>query len=407
MSDGSALRLISASSILPTEENTLHYLPFGTTTLKLRFDPPADCPEGVLFAAPKQRHLETERVIVGHEDEGQELWITWGGGKVEGIHFTPSQGQRYLYFNISHRGDVIAEDFPVTIQVKDAEGFLVEERCFTFYSPHARQPVRLGWQTDWPFGSTLRWQGKQVPRYQSRWWPQQRIEFDTREAPPLSLRYDRITTSDRWGRVILSLGDTTLAKVEGRLESALHDGHLFDADLFHFHENIWAVRLWFVWLHNTFTQDDIYPDLRGRAVPLVRDSREEIPDAERFDILVDVKEKLVTHIGTDNHYKELWGQWWEARPVLARIGQNVSPRTLLFILAARATDTLVSLSESRADSYDPAAIIREEFISGSRALTFEEVRDSISWEAHAPIVDNFRIQGEYISGDVRVLTDEQ
>ena len=37
---------------------------------------------------------------------------------------------------------------------------------------------------------------------------------------------------------------------------------------------------------------------------------------------------------------------------------------------------------------------------GRRELTIDQ---SFSWEAHAPIVDNFRVGGDYISGDVRVL----
>lgn len=403
MSTPPSLLLVSGATALPADTDVLNYLPFGTTTLKVYFDPPADCPEGILTAAPLKRHGERERIIIAHEDYGSDLWISWGGGKAEGIHFDPSKGQRYLYFNLTHRSSTIAEDYPITIQVKDEAGNLVTARRFVAVRPAARHPLRLNWHSDWPFGSTLQWQGKHVPDYQSRWWPQQRLTFQKREVPPFTVRYDRMTTSDRWGRVVLSLAGQTLARVEGRLESALHDVRLFDADLFHFYENVWAVRLWFSWLHHSFTEGDLHADVLGKAVPLVRDGREEIPDVERFDLLVDVEEKVIRYIGTDNHYKELWGQWGWERPVQALIGHNVSAQTAFFIFAARTTDTLVSLSGSRSHTYDPAPLIRQELESGGRGgLSFEEIRDAISWEAHAPIVDDFRAQGDFIGPDVRL-----
>lgn len=413
MFDSSVLRLISGAKGLSADTNTLHYLPFGTTTLKLRFDPPGDCPTGSFVATPRERHSDPMRVMVGHEDDGSDLWISWGGGKWEGIHFEPAEGQRYLYFNICHRGDLMADEYPVTIQVKSKEGQLVAERCFMLLRPHARQPIRLLWQNDWPFGSTLHWQGKQVASYQSRWWPEQRINYAEREIPPFRVRYDRLVTDNQWGRVTLSMvgeeagaSEQVLVRVDGRLESALHDVRLFHADLFHFHEDVWAVRLWFSWLHDRFTSDDIHPDLRGKTSPLVRDRKEEIPDAERFDILVDVKEKIVTHIGTDNHYKELWGEWGESdSPLQAYIGHNRSARTVLFILSARLSDTFASLSNSRDDDYNPVTLIREQLEDGAyRALSFSEIRDALSWEAHPPLVDDFRVPGELIGPDVRLVS---
>lgn len=409
MSDSHRLRLISEATDLSLEVNTLDYLPYGTTTLKLRFEPSEDYAKGTLIAAPRQRYADAERVIVGHEDQGNDFWITWGGGKVDGIHFDPSQGQCYLYFNLCHRGSLLKKAYSVTIEVKDKQGTLIAERCFSLTRPAVQQPLRLVWQSDWPAGSNLVWQGEEVPSYQSRWWPKQALSYTSRQIPNFVLRYDRLASGNKWGRVTLwlddpALGGKPLARVDGRLEVALHDMHLFDADLFHFYGDVWAVRLWFSWLHHSFTSEDIHSDLAGQAMPLVRKSREEIPDAERFDFLIDVKHKLVTHIGTDNHYKELWGEWWQEEPVQARIGHNKSLRTAFFILSTRLTDSLVSLTTSRADDYNPAAIIREEMESGLRALSFEEIRDSLSWEAHAPIVDDFRVPSALIGPDVRLVT---
>lgn len=409
MSDSSALRLISEATPLSVESNELHYLPFGTTTLKLRFDPPANCPTGVLIASPRQRHAENERVIVGHEDGGEDIWITWGGGKSAGIHFDPQKGQRYLYFNLYHRGQVITQEYSITIQVKTESGQLVCERTFMLVRPFARQPIRLTWQNEWPTGSTLSWQGKQVPAYQSRWWPKQRLQYQTRNIPPLTLRYDRLATDKRWGRVTLSLGEgpekSVLLRIDGRLESALHDSRLFYADLFHFHENVWTVRLWFNWLHQSFTTDDLAPELREYTTPLVRDRKEEIPDAERFDILIDVEDKIVTHIGTDNHYKELWGEWYESQPVQAYIGHNRSMRTAFFIMSTRLTDTFVSLSNDRPDSYNPVLVIHEQMEHPQRALGLQEIMEALSWEAHPPLVDDFRVPSELIGPDVRMMSD--
>ena len=276
MSDSSVLRLMSGARALPTDTDTLHYLPFGTTTLKLRFDPPTDYPTGVLIASPRQRHADAERVIVGHEDDGGDLWITWGGGKPEGIHFEPAKGLRYLYFNVYHRGEVMAQEYPVTIQIKTECGQLVAERRFMLVRPFARQPIRLLWQNKWPFGSTLEWQGKQVPTYQSRWWPNQRLEYARREIPPFKLRYDRLATDNRWGRVTLSLGELredgqneqVLLRVDGRLESALHDGRLFYADLFHFHEICGRFVCGLIGCTSTLPTMTSIPTCRGTPRPL-------------------------------------------------------------------------------------------------------------------------------------------
>ncbi len=409
MADSSSLRLISEASALAVESNEIHYLPFGTTTLKLRFDPPANCPAGVLIATPRQRHAESERVVVGHEDNGSDLWITWGGGKAAGIHFDPEKGQRYLYFNLYHRSQTMSQEYQVTIQVKTEQGDLVCTRSFMLVRPFARQPIQLQWQHNWPTGSTLSWQGKQVPAYQSRWWPKQRLAYQTRDIPALTLDYTRLAKDNRWGQVTLSLGEgadkSVLLRIDGRLERALHDNHLFYADLFHFHDNVWAVRIWFNWLHHSFTEDDLASELRNQATPLVRDRREEIPDAERFDVLIDIEEKIVTHIGTDNHYKELWGEWYEDRPVQAYIGHNRSIRTAFFIMSTRVTDTFVGLSNERTDSYNPSAVIYQEMTHPQRALGLQEIMEALSWEAHPPLVDDFRVPSDLIGPDVRMISD--
>jgi hypothetical protein len=418
MSDSHHLHLISGAKELSLEVNTLDYLPYGTTTLKLRFEPSKDYAKGTLIAAPRQRYADAERVIVGHEDNGNDFWITWGGGKVDGIHFDPSKGQGYLYFNLCHRSTLLKEAYPVTIEVKDKRGNLIAERRFVLKRPAVQQPIRLAWQSDWPAGSKLIWQGQEVPSYQSRWWPTQELTYTSRQIPNFVLRYDRLVSDNKWGRVTLwlddpALGGQPLARVDGRLEVALHDVRLFDADLFHFYGDVWAIRLWFSWLHNSFTSQDIHPDLAGQAMPLVRKSRgerrasfgEEIPDAERFDFLIDVNHKMVTHIGTDNHYQELWGEWWQEEAVQTRIGHKKSLRTAFFILSTRLSDTLVSLTTSRADDYNPVAIIREEMESGSRAMKLEEILDALSWESHPPIVDDFRVPSAFIGPDVRLVTD--
>jgi hypothetical protein len=152
MSDSHRLHLISGAKELSLEVNTLDYLPYGTTTLKLRFSPSKDYTKGTLIAAPRQRHADAERVIVGHEDNGNDFWITWGGGKVDGIHFDPSKGQGYLYFNLCHRSTLLKEAYPVTIEVKDKRGNLIAERRFVLKRPRSTQPIRLAWQSDWPAG---------------------------------------------------------------------------------------------------------------------------------------------------------------------------------------------------------------------------------------------------------------
>ena len=89
----------------------------------------------------------------------------------------------------------------------------------------------------------------------------------------------------------------------------------------------------------------------------------------------------------------------------ARIGHNHSLRTAFFILSARLTDTFASLSNERGDDYNPAEVIRQQMIAPSRALDLAEIAEALSWEAHAPLVDEFRVPSELIGPDVRVVTE--
>lgn len=70
------------------------------------------------------------------------------------------------------------------------------------------------------------------------------------------------------------------------------------------------------------------------------------------------------------------------------------------------TNTLASLSARRSDDDDPAAILHHQWEHPEEQpfLTLREIRESPSWQAHAPLVDDFRVPGDLIGPDVRLVT---
>jgi hypothetical protein len=213
----------------------------------------------------------------------------------------------------------------------------------------ATNPVRAHWDWDLAAGtSTITLRGAnvgpaQLPLYVSRWWPVRQVEYVPVDATTakflqdLKIIYRRQEDGRDRGRIDVSLGHTPLAEFTGDLALPLHDCRLFTAEVFRFVDDYHlVVRLWFYWVHLGFSVDQLMtfvpPDRRAgwraeaqrvhddlRRGLLSWHRREEVPDVERFDLLLDPNDLNVKYVGTDTHWQEFWSSVADGEPLRARI----------------------------------------------------------------------------------------
>ncbi len=425
------LQIVSEEG-LGLKTDTISYLPQGTRTLKLMAVPGEEAAPQKLFLAPQHRSPD-ENIIVGHEDgDGQDLYVAWGGGHVAGQSLRLADDERYAYFDIIHRGSERGKDYDLTIVGTDGDGgHEVLRHTFHLTAPVASEAAAAGqfnWQPLDNRTSELVFAGDVVPEYLSRWWPAGEVHYrafpkaKTQPFRDLRLRYERRLEGSDFGRVSVQWGEETgpIMQIDGRLEVSLYDARLLSADLFHLAaDRFYVLRVWFRWLHKHFSADNLLTYLpedsqtEGRRKQALADAlhlnnllahtlRDEIPDAERFDVLLDAETRRPLYVGTDLHWQELWGRAPDDGPVQARI--------LPFGLRNLAYMVLTSLqakdkSRRKDERFSPSEEIRKWALQGFPGRRdMEETRViklPLPFQAHVPKYDGVRFLDSLISGNVR------
>ena len=299
--------------------------------------------------------------------QAPDLWVAWGAGDERGfcvktkdrfkIDKVPlpldDDGAYYIYLHLIHRPEKPFEHRPtdktLTVQATGEDGQVYGQTAVRLTVPAATNPVRAHWDWDLDAGvSTIALRGAgdgpaQLPLYVSRWWPVRHVEYRPVDGVTaeflrhLKITYRRQEDGQDRGRIDVSLGDTPLAEFTGELTLPLHDYRLCTAEVFRFLDDYHlAVRLWFYWVHLGFSADQLLafvpPDRRAdwRAeAERVRDGlkglllpwhkREEVPDVERFDLLLDLDNLDVKYVGTDTHWQEFWAAVADGEPLRACI----------------------------------------------------------------------------------------
>ncbi|NOZ06643.1 MAG: hypothetical protein GXP41_09895 [Chloroflexi bacterium] len=413
------------------DADAFSYLPYGAKTMKLVVLPGDDqLPDSITFR-PAQRHAD-QNLVIGYPDgDRRDLWVVWGGGKTDGQRVQLDKDERYVYFDIIHREPGIPASRDLTIVGMDAgSGQEVLRQTFRIVKPGDGEKKwgHFSWQPLDGNHSELRFSGKVVPEYISRWWPTRGVTYrplpkkSRRAFEKLRLNYTRLLEGHSFGRVSVFWGDSAppLMQVDGRLEVSLHDARLFSAELYHLAgDRFYVLRLWFRWLYKHFSAEDLLTYLpqesqtEGRRKQALADAlhlngllkralREEIPDAERFDVVLDVENGQVRYVGTDLHWQELWGPAPEQRPVQARIlpfGLQNLAYTVVTGLQAK------SDSAGRDEFFSPAEVIRKwatQGFPGQRGLGEARViKFPLPFQAHVPKYDGVRFLDTLISGNVR------
>lgn len=298
------------------------------------------------------------------DEQGFSVRYAEGVQRVDGVPMPGSVPQpfdddeaHFLYFHVIHRPEAadaaLPDRVPLTIEAVDASDEVHGVLAVTLTAPEgAADAVRAVWATRWgedgeaestialaaPSADLGDWR---VARYVSRWWPPDRVDYaparpGAGEASPgpdfaAFLEGLQIVFRRRAGakaEIEVRHAATTLATLDGDIAIPLHDCRLLHVEPMLFTDDRHLVlRLWLYWLHLDFGVDDLLrhvPQDRKEAwrpeAERVRDSlrgflgllgwrrNQEIPDIERFDLLVDVASGRVDLVGSDAHWRELWAR---------------------------------------------------------------------------------------------------
>ncbi len=302
------------------EPISIDFLPFGTRTLKILVTNPERVPGRLIIRSSHLPEDFGDSRFYSYEEEGSNFRLSWGGGREQGacvvgrdVHI---QGKRvpiqecrellddsasYVYLNLTHCDGPFDQTYTLrlTVHCEDdcQDGIDPSETLFSLdllltppqqiTSGEVSDPVRLIKE-----GNTYTFAGSDVPAYLNRWWSPQKVTYeqDGLALPELRLKMKknrlRIEDPKRKGR------EKRLAQVQDNIlfQDVIDEARDFSAELYHFSDHFFVLRLWFSWLEK-------------RGVETLLD---EIPDAERFDLLIDTQKHRVAYAATDFHWRETW-----------------------------------------------------------------------------------------------------
>jgi hypothetical protein len=307
-------------------EQPLIYRPWGTRTIKLKITARTDMPRlwvrpsGVL---PEEAALG---IYKAYADDSRALHVTWGGGHELGPCVKTKDrlsafetcspfmagDVSHLYFNLIHAGAQLPASATVTLRAFECvqtNGHVIERDrarlCLPIQPPPdlppAEEIIRLA--PDEQAGVWTASPGRYLPVYDSRWWPAPQVTYEASERPPLRLRIEQGDMLVEWGepaQTIAVISDCTHPSVLLLAETVAFELFAFDP---------WSValRVWFFWV-------DKYV---GRGVFI---GRHEVPDAERFDMIIRRHDGRVLLAGTDLHWREVWARVLPNKTLRATLG---------------------------------------------------------------------------------------
>lgn len=405
----------------PLDEKTVRYdqpliyRPWGTRTIKLRVSTESDMPP--LWVRP--RRVLPEETALGiykaYADDSLTLHLTWGGGHETGPCVKSkdmfsafetcaplkANDSSYLFFNLTHAGEELPPVANLTLRAferLERNGITAEEDmaslCLRIEPPPNLPPVDeilrvvAAEQTNTWMVSP----GRYLPAYDSRWWPSREVAYVSSERPPLSLRIADGALLIEWGEP-----RQTVAIIEDHTDpSVLLLAETVFFELFAFDQWSVALRVWFFWV-------DKYVG-GGFFV-----GRHEVPDAERFDMIIRRTDGRVLLAGTDLHWREVWARVLPAKTLRATLG--VSRDTAIKLAKEKWTDAWNGIwarrVQSRAEISPDAECPNNPVEPYIRRLAEREATVTVKaggTEAHIPTLHNVEQRRPAImtSSDVRL-----
>lgn len=300
----------------PAQE--IEFIPFGTRTLKIKVtnpDPAKNDGKYVLRGTHVPAGFPDDKFF-SHEKGGTNFRVSWGGGqetgaclngvdkKLVGIKIPIQECKEleeagYLYLNVTHVSGPIDKTYTLELGIYPTRNDKDSNPLFTLdvmlkppkqvAAGEITDPIRLERLP----GREFIFKGSDIPEYIDRWWSSPVVEFkkDLKDVPELKL----VANDKDVLEIQIKDGNKfkTIAFVHDhvRFQGVIDNARYFDAELYHFHEHTYVLRLWFAWLEkHTSTR-----------------FTDEFPDAERFDLVIDGKKRwFVVYAATDYHWREVW-----------------------------------------------------------------------------------------------------
>lgn len=290
----------------------LVYAPWATRTVKIEVKTAKDMP--ALRIRPKG--IRPDEVKAGifraFPDDNNNFIISWGGGHEPGpcvrakdflkafeqcIPVQAGSGA-VLFFNVNHVGPAVPESATITFEAFEEK----TNRVYATLRVRLLKPAQLpNHQARVKRYQKGVWQasGDSLLQYDSRWWPLP-VSFVPGTADPLTIRRQNNSLVVWWG-------ERESAVITDHTSPTILDDNAIYFDLFHFDEWHVALRIWFFWLDKNIGNGFFF-------------GRHEVPDAERFDLLIRRRDGQVTLACTDLHWREIWGKVNKGETMRATLG---------------------------------------------------------------------------------------
>ena len=306
------------------------YLPFSVSTLKFRLSNLEE--EVTKVTITPQNSYENDEYCCGFDDNTKQLKISWGGGNEQGaIVSLGPRVSRYAYLFVHHQSDQLSS-YDLTLKVRKITGgfgkkIFEDDSIKIRLSPLNNEKGILHQKFE-GHGQTLTYEGELMCSYYPRWFPEEfqnivinKDEYYTRASIPAhQLVLERKSQGYSADRVIVKFGNTNnvIAEIFGDM-----DGSSFHSDVFKFNENSFVICLWFFWLSKKDFNE-------GKNLEIIQADKErgifnpELPDSERYDLLVSNTGKLLS-IGTDFHWQEYWYRLMNSSHMEGMIAKYLHP----------------------------------------------------------------------------------
>ena len=311
-----SLKLVNASYDKNNNLYKIKYIPFSISTIKLLIQNEEYLDVDILIKPI--RFQNDNDFCGGFDDEKRGLRIIWGGGQENGLQtIVKGNDKKYLFLFVFPSDNFKLLDYNLTLQVNKTKVGSTQpntlEEIIIKLSPIqdvqlidniAHQKVRNNSDI-----AKITFDGNLVGSYYPRWYPElfnliantnNYYQFD----PTISnISFKLLKSSQGYDkdRIVLNFKEKEIAIIEGDM-----DGANYHIDLFKFN-NAFIIRIWFLWISKKQFRD------KNNLVPLQLEvqtrgifDNPELPDFERFDIVISSLNGNILAVCTDFHWQEYW-----------------------------------------------------------------------------------------------------